>query len=210
MAYREPPQPVRPFEIQLIVRTFIPFESYFGFVGDDRTFSTSPFVTYRTGMFLVVDLPNGKITSPLIGNSTGTRLSKSDVPYITNVKTRLIRFEGDNGRVVLQAHMEAHDPFPVLEKAAPNIDTDLFFTAFLRDGNLFVAGSVVGDAFPNTEVFIRGHDDQAHPLLSFATPYDLTGTAHLAGVATRNLGRFEEGILLDQTGRLIGCVPWNS
>ncbi len=56
MAYREPPQPVRPHEFQLVVRTFIPFPTYLGFMGDNRTFSTSPSATYRTGMFVVFDL----------------------------------------------------------------------------------------------------------------------------------------------------------
>lgn len=210
MAHREPPQPVRAHEFQLVVRTFIPFNTYWGFLGDNRTFSTSPSVTYRSGMFVVFDLLKGKITTPLIGNSTGTRRNVSNVPYIAQVGVRLKSFQGDKGRILLNAHMHASDPHPSVSLASPNIDTDILFTAHLRDGNLFVAGTVIGDSFPSTEVFIRDNQNQSRELLNFATPYDLTGTVRLMGVGTRTLGRFREGIMLDETGCFIGSVPWHS
>lgn len=210
MAYREQPQLIRPLEFQLAVRTFIPFPTYLGFIGDNRTFSTSPSATYRSGMFIVFDLPNGRITSPLIGNSTGTRRNISDVPYIAKVGLSLKKFQGDKGRVLLEAHMHASDPYPVVNLGSPDIDTDISFTAHLRAGNLFVAGVVIGDAFPSTEVFIRDHRNQSHELLKFATPYGFSGTVRLMGVGTRNLGIFREGIMLDKTGCFIGSVPWHS
>ena len=47
-----------------------------------------------------------------------------------------------------------NDPHPKVKWGSPNIDTDISFTAHLKDGNLFVAGKVIGDAFPSTEVFL--------------------------------------------------------
>ncbi len=197
-------------QYQLAVRTFIPTADYLGFVGDGRSFSTSADATYRSGMFLVVDVSAGRITEPLVGRSTGTRLAPTDTKYFARVKTRLKGVTNHKGTITLRAHMEAHDPFPLVEKIAPNIDTDIVFTAFLKNGNLFVTGDVWGDAFPSTEVFIRDADGQGLLLLGFDTPHGITGTVRLVGAGTRQLGRFRKAIKLERDGkRFIRTIPWS-
>jgi hypothetical protein len=108
----EPYQYIAPgqHQFQLVVRTFIPQKRFLGFVGDGRDFSMSPNTTYRTGMFLVFDLTNGRITESLLGNSTGTRRRASDPPVYADVRVKLEKWEGDKGRILLSAHMEGSDP----------------------------------------------------------------------------------------------------
>jgi len=203
----EPYQHIAPgkYQFQLAVRTFIPSARYYGFVGDDRGFSMSPSATYRTGMFLVFDLANGRITESLVGNSTGTRRKLSDLKTYAKVRVSLNDWEGDRGRIFLSAHMEGSDPLVPL---APDVDTDIFITAFLKDGNLFVAGEVIGDAFPSTEVFIRDNQRSSYKLMYYPTPYGVTGAVRLMGVGYKTLGTFRVGIQLDEKARFIGSVPW--
>jgi hypothetical protein len=156
-------------------------------------------------MFVVFDLRNGRITEPLVGNSTGTRRQLSDPKAYATVRVKLSDYAGDRGRIMFSAHMEGSDP---LVPIAPNIDTDIVVTAFLKGGNLFLAGTVIGDAFPSTEVFVRDSQKVGHSLLYYPTPYGPTGTGRLLGVGTRTLGSFKEGIALDGRSRFIGSVPW--
>ena len=97
--HNEPTQPIRRQEFQLVVRTFIPFKTYLGFMGDNRTFSASPSDEFRTGMFLVFNWMNGKITTPLAGKSSGTSRSATGARYYAKVHVRLKRFEGYEGKV---------------------------------------------------------------------------------------------------------------
>jgi hypothetical protein len=204
----EPYQYIAPGQHQfhLVVRTFIPQKRFLGFVGDGRDFSMSPNTTYRTGMFLVFDLTNGRITESLLGNSTGTRRRASDPPVYADVRVKLEKWEGDKGRILLSAHMEGSDPLVPL--VAPDVDTDVVLTAFLKDENLFVAGTVIGDAFPSTEVFLRDNKRTGHPLMYYATPYGVSGTIRLMGAGTRTLGNFKEGIMLDEKARFVGSTTW--
>lgn len=207
--FREYPQYVAPEgpQFQLAVRTYIPFKSFLGAEGDGRGFSMSPRDTYRTGMFLVFDLGRGRIAQPLVGNSTGSRWDRRDASIYAEVTADLLEWKGDNGRIYLSAHMEGSDPL-LHVPVTPNVDTDIRFTAFLRDGDLYVAGQVIGDAFPNTEVFLRDHVGQGYPLLHFATGYEWGGAFALYGDGYRDLGRFQLGIQLDEQNRFLGSRDW--
>jgi len=191
-------------QFQLVVRTFIPQARFFVFAGDNRTFSMSPHATYRTGMFVAFDLSTGKITESLVGNSTGTTWRLSDRKAYADIRTKLVKWEGDRGRILIHAHMEGSDPLV----PSPDVDTDIILTAFLRDGNLFVTGKIIGDAFPSTEAFIRDNQRNGHRLLYYATPYGGQGAIRLLGAGTRDLGDFKEGIQLDENARFVGDVPW--
>jgi hypothetical protein len=194
-------------QFQLVVRTFIPYSSYATFPGDNRGFSMSPAATYRTGMFVVFDLFTGRITAPLAANSTGTKLPLLDWMRYANVDTTFRLMRAEPGQVFFHAHMEAHDPWVPI---APNIDTDIMIVAFIKNRELFVQGSVIGDAFPSTELFIRDNAGNGQKLLYFATPYNASGIGRLVGAGSRNLGDFKEGFVLDERARIVGCAPWSN
>ena len=213
----EPYQFIAPerYQFQLVVRTFIPYASiepiplFVEGVGDNRGFSMSAHVTYRTAMFLVFDLSTGRLTEPIIGHTTGSRRNTSDSKVYADVQAEIRDWHGDTGLIILYAHMEGSDPLVPL--VAPNVDTSIFFTASLKEGNLFVDGRVNGDAFPSTEVFLRDNQRAGYKLLYYATPYGGSRGAllHLPGSAeTRTLASFKEGIMLDQKARFAGSVPW--
>lgn len=203
----EPYQYMKPekYQFQLVVRTFIPHASFMGFMGDNRGFSMSPHATYRTGMFIVFDLSTGRVTETPAGNSTGTRRNVSDPKAYADVRVKVEHWQGDRGRILLSVHMEGSDP---LVPGAPDVDTDIVMTAFLKDGNLFTTGEVIGDAFPSTEAFLRDYQRTGHELLYFPTPYSGSGVIRLLGAGTRRLGRFKAGITLDEKARFIGTSPW--
>jgi hypothetical protein len=96
--------------------------------------------------------------------------------------------------------------------ALPNIDTDIEFTAFLRDGNLFAAGKMIGDGFPNAEVFLRDNRRTGHMLLRYQSPHGPSAgpLIRLPGAGTRNLGMFKEGITLNAHMQFIGTTLWSS
>jgi hypothetical protein len=207
----EPPQAVLPWQYQLVVRTFVPFHTFaLGFHGDGRGFSTSSAVTYRTGLFLVFDIKSGRIVEGPIGHSTGTvgpdPLKRLVERAWASVTARIREHEGAPYRMRIYATLAGSNP---LTPGSPNIDTDLHFTAFVKDQRLFVAGRVIGESFPNTEVFIRDFKDSGYPLLQFATKRSRYAPfLRLWGPGLADLGSFREAIQLDENGGFIGSAMW--
>jgi hypothetical protein len=218
MALTEPRQFIAPLkpQFQLVVRTFAPFARFSGFEGDNRSFSTSSMVSYRTGAFLTFDLSKGRIIEGPTGDSSGTRRYSNEPKYYTFPRVVLKHPEGSPGRITFAIHLSGSNPgaegkwgrFVAL--TSPNIDTELEFTAFLNEGNLFAAGQLTCDAFPSTEVFLRDNNRQGHMLYMFATPHGrvMGPLLRLPYVGTRSLGTFKEGIALDNRMHFIGSSRW--
>jgi len=200
-------------QFQLVVRRFARWKHFSGYEGDSRSFSTSRFTTYRTGMFVVFDLDEGSITEGPIGNSTGTRQegATSEPRTYAKIHTRLTTIENDEGSISFKVKFWGKNPAPtLLAWKSPNIDTSIYFSASMLDGNLFSAGVLSGDAFPDAEVFIRDNQLNGQMLLRFSTPHGKTAgpIIRLPGKGTRFLGSFKTGITLDERGSFIGSRRW--
>lgn len=196
-------------QFQLCMRSFAPWKHFGGgFEGDDRGFSTSPNDTFRIGAFVVFDLDEGRVTEGPSGSSSGTRRTESDALVFADVDAKVSNFDGELGRVTFDLSVEGANPMVPL---SPDIDNSLSFVAFLREGNLFLAGEVIGDGFPNTEVFIRDNAGNAVELIRFATNHGPNvGAATLIGAGSHRMGRFKEGIMLDHDNNtFIGDVPFD-
>ncbi|MEM7281030.1 MAG: hypothetical protein AAF438_05320 [Pseudomonadota bacterium] len=196
-------------QFQLCMRTFAPWRHFGGgFEGDDRDFSTSPHDTFRIGAFVVFDLDEGSITEGPAGTSSGTRRDEDDAKVFADVEAKVKRFEGDPGRVKFDLTVEGANPMVPM---SPDIDNVLSFVAFLRDGDLFMAGEAIGDGFPNTEVFVRDNQGNAVELIKFKTNHGRnSGAMTLLGAGSDRLGRFKEGVMLDpDTHTFIGDVPFD-
>jgi hypothetical protein len=212
-------------QFQLVVRRFARFAEFGGvwgwgdFKGDNRTFSTSERVTYKTAMLLVFDLSQGKVTEGPVGHTTGTRRDSDDAKAFAEVSVRTIYAKGEAGRISLYLSMSGSNPGNegvwgrVVGLVSPNIDSHFVFTASLKEGNLFVGGELFGDPFPDAEVFIRDNGRGAHMLSTYRTPYGPTkGPAvGLPGAGNKILlGSLKEGIVLDEQCRFIGTTSWTS
>jgi hypothetical protein len=112
MARSEPRQYIAPNkpQFQLVVRRFAPFARFSGFEGDNRTFSTSEFATYRTGVFVIFDLANGRITEGPVGSTSGTRRSATEPNLFADVRVRVNHLQGTAGRIMFGIHMEGSNP----------------------------------------------------------------------------------------------------
>lgn len=218
MQRKEPSQfidPKRP-QFQLVVRRFAPFREFSGFEGDNRSFSSSDAVTYKTGLFVTFDLASGKITEGPVGNSTGTRRPGGDAKTYGSVGVKLNQVQGDIGRITFSIKFAGSNPGTegffgrMVGLLSPNIDTQLEFVAFLKGGGLFVAGQLLGDGFPNAEVFVRDNRRQGHMLLQFQTPHGPTlgPLTRLPFDGTRRLGQFKEGIRLNDRLQFNGSTRW--
>jgi hypothetical protein len=227
MARIEPYQHVasNKMQFQLVVRRFAPFAEFgaihgvlpFGigsFKGDNRTFSTSAQVTYKTALFLVLDLSKGKIVEGPVGHSTGTIRHKGDAKTFARVGFKIKYLKAEAGRISLYVSFHGANPGAeglwgrVVGLASPDIDTDLLFNASLKDGNLVVGGRLFGDGFPDAELFLRDNGQTAHMLATYRTPYhkDFGPAIRLPRPGKKHLGTFKEGLILNEQCRFAGTT----
>jgi outer membrane protein OmpA-like peptidoglycan-associated protein len=235
----EPYQPIRKGQYQLVIRTFAPFKEFvLGYKGDDRDFSTSESVGFRTGAFLVLDVKRGYIQEGPVGKSSGSagpcaesparqavqrwvnatrhavdvsqgrKPAAAPAPYYdcrawtqVSVQKPMVS-DGFPGELGFRLWMTGSDPLvPDLKVLPPNIDTFLRFGARLERQILCVKGTVQGDDYPNTELFIRDSSRKAVMLFKYRTDGGPAGVHNLY-FANRNdvLGSFEMSFTLDQNG----------
>src|SRR5262245_62012296 len=150
-------------QFQLVARRFAHFRT-FGlpvvaeYGGDNRSFTTSNNVSYRTAAFVVFDLDTiGRIVDGPVGHSTGCLDSETrqKVSYST-ITTKVAGLRGEIGRIALTVDFAGKNSAPdVFAWKAPDIDTQLYFEAFLQDGYLSCSGTLTGDPFPDAEVLVR-------------------------------------------------------
>lgn len=214
MSRQDPIQPIdssKP-QFQLCVRTFAPWPSFGGFgvlyfEEDNRSFSTSPDATFRTGGFLVFDLDPGSISEGPVGISSGTRFHDSTDPKVfSDVLAKVSQVKSDEGRIAFRFDTMGANPMVPL---SPDIDIKLNFVAFIVGNNLSFAGKLLGDGFPNAEIYIRDNKGNPFSLLTFQTDHGPNaGPITLIGDGTDPMGNFQFGILLDDDHTFIGSVPF--
>lgn len=197
------------YQYQLCVRTFAPWKTFSGFEGDNRSFSTSPDATFRTGGFIVFDIEAGSIVEGPEGLSSGTRVDEDDAKVFAEVKADVDDLNSHLG--VLRFSLSTAGSNPIIP-LSPNIDIELGFMAFINEGNLFVEGVLRGDEFPNAEVFIRDSKGNPFILTTFQTPFkSTTGPLFaLPGNGDDVMSVFKHGIMLDENKCFVGSVPFPS
>lgn len=173
-------------------RSFAPWES-FGegmgmgpFGGDNRSFSTSLTVTSRINTNITVDVRGNRVLNQRAWSDESTSGSSSGFGTPTLTVTRM----GANG---LKAKMEGSNPLVPFDAAA-DIDATMSISWKPQAaGNVCFDGNVVGDAFPNAEIFVKG-SGRTTMLHTFQTagernkgPFDL-----LPGDNTRSMGAFSK------------------
>lgn len=196
---------------QLVVRRFARWKHFAGFHGDNRAFSTSSDATYRTGVFVVFDPVAGKIVEGPTGHSTGTKAwGETGQPFTyAAISATLSKLKSAQGSIAFSVEFSGKNPAPTLKTwMSPQLDSSLEFEARLQGDILYVNGRLVGDAFPDAEVFIRDSRRSAHMLLTFSTPHGPTAgpLLRLWGKGTKDLGRFKEGLLLSKRFEFIGSA----
>lgn len=208
---QDPIQPVDSsrYQYQLCVRTFAPWKTFSGFEGDNRSFSTSPDVTFRTGGFLVFDIESGDVIEGPNGLSSGTRRDEDDAKIFSEVTSTVEDLNSHLGVIRFSLSTAGSNPIIPL---SPNIDIELGFMAFINEGNLFVEGVLRGDEFPNAEVYIRDSKGNPFLLTTFQTQYGPTVGPVLAlpGNGDDVMSEFKIGIMLDDNNCFIGSVPYPS
>ena len=159
--------------VTLHVRVFAPTETFgFGFEGDNRDFSTErEGVTSRIAAFLVIDLETGEVLdtgassdpSRCIGPPCSRFLGNEEsvgVPKMTTFSTA----------GAIWVDLAGANPNEVLNAVAPEINVSLELRIH---ANQRLGGALVGDAFPNTEVFEVRPDGSTTMLHTFSTPFNL-------------------------------------
>jgi RHS repeat-associated protein len=214
----DPKQFVPDGSYQLVVRRYAPFKKFAGFEGDRRGPSTSREATYRTGLFVVFDPTTGSISNDQ-ANSSGSqgvnwftrgllRSNFRSYPVVAH-RVRAQRQYAD-GEFAFYAEFEANNRgFP----GSPNLDTQVAFAAWKKDGVLHVSGELTGDGFPSGEVFLRGSRGTEVFLFEYST-----GSGSFVGPMTRLFGNgddevlepFTQAVFLDDDGNFTGWVTGES
>jgi hypothetical protein len=193
----------------LYVRIFAPFNAFgpdpyaytggyhpivnpcfnFCFLGDNRSFTTTVnkgVVTSRINGSVKLrspwmepidpkayqDLTTAIYRNPPLNTGTGHPTMTTSPPYNNYVNLEL----------------EGADPLVPL---APNIDMNLAITSTMTEGQVCYSGWLIGDAFPDTEVFVVNSEGQSKTLLTYATTYGPNvGPWTLLSPIPINLGSF--------------------
>ena len=151
------PRAERPGDIVVVSRSFLPQESFGGFHGDGRGFSTDGDDTarVRTGVLLRPDARGGMRAVEGGARSDETRLGPGALTARPGVTAQSQR-RGSSTSVRME--VEAANP---LVLRAPDVDTQSTFTVRSQGNNLHVHAHVSGDAFPAAETFVRDHEGNA-------------------------------------------------
>jgi hypothetical protein len=178
--------------VAIHLRSFAPFKSFGGgFEGDDRahTVDTDPKVTSRISASMEIDIKTGKVVGTPTARSSPTRCAGPPCSTLLGSKTATSRptvTTSTSGRTTVMVVSGANPLVP----GAPDIDLKLTVTV-RPDGTL--TGNLVGDAFPNAEVFSIGPLPHGTVMnLRFSTPGGAeTGPAmYLPGNNARPMGSF--------------------
>jgi RHS repeat-associated protein len=170
-------------------RLFAPWETFgFGFGGDSRSFSTStdPSVTSRVNSTVTIDVAGNRVLGSRgwsdpshWGPFTRTGTPSVSVNRTGAANSRTIEVSGAN---------------PLFGDEAPPIDATLTLYWRLKDsGGACFDGVVVGDAFPNAEVFVERQGKKTS-LHTFETSGDrnLGPLNYLPGKNSRSMGNFKD------------------
>jgi RHS repeat-associated protein len=145
----------------LYIRAFAPWKTFgLGFSGDNRSFTTSrdKSVTSRV---------TGKIQFLLPSLSVVSQDAYSDPSHWgkrTRTGTPTIAATTQAGMI----HVDVAGANPLVPGSA-DIDVHLNMSAQVNSGQACYSGDLSGDQFPDVEVFIVNHEEQATMLQTFAT-----------------------------------------
>lgn len=210
-------------QLQFWVRSYAPFKTFGGgYDGDDRGPSTDTTDTSRIAYVLTFDYGSMKsvATEAFCSRSRGTgflpRILAYTAPKAHFGKGGVVEGEGTvNHDTVFEplgrpgsglaacARMSAAVPL-VGVAAAIDIQVSVTFKKGWNDA-LIVEGNVLGDAFPNCEVFLRDAAGDSTLLHSFRTRGGHGGPyKYLPGQNFRLMGAFKKVLLMNPIG-LIGA-----
>lgn len=216
-------RPLTAGQVQIVTRSFAPFDTFGGaylpggYAGDgaDRGFTPSPDVTAKMSLAVTIDTATGAkvFAEAWSDESEGSGLPArvfgrmSGYPLTEPLKgtarpTTRVDVTTEDGFVRLNQDMAAALP---LNKFAADIDTHSYIQMF-KDGNLLrLRGFMVGDAFPNAEIFIRDSANNRVMLHTFATPGGENGPyEYLGGDKRREMGSFAVQIQTNGKGEFTG------
>jgi hypothetical protein len=138
------------------------------FLGDNRSFTTKVdrgVVTSRINGFVTLRSPGVAPIDPKVYSDLTTAIYRTP-PNNTGKSNSTIDMLGPRTGNHLQMHLRGADPLVPL---APNIDMNLFITSSVTNGQVCYSGNLIGDAFPDTEVFVVNSEGQATTLMTYAT-----------------------------------------
>ena len=139
--------------VDVHLRSFALFDEFGGgFEGDDRGFSTDLSATSRIHGVVTINPTTGEIVGDPSASSSRSGCAGAPCSVVlgnrTAVGTPTITARNVNGAIVV--NMAGSNP---LVPGAPDIDVSLALRVGPNGG---FSGSLVGDAFPNAEVFVLG------------------------------------------------------
>ena len=172
--------------MDVYLRSFAPFDSFGGgFAGDNRTFSTDLNATSRLSGKVTIDPATGQVLGATAQSSPSSCAgAPCSLVFGDTSRTGTPTISARNVGGAIVVNMAGANP---LVPGAWDID----LTLTLRVGPSGYSGSLVGDAFPNAEVFVVGPGG-ATMLHTFSTSGGpLTGPyMYLLGANTRPMGNF--------------------
>jgi hypothetical protein len=154
------------FPYVLFVRSYAPFRRFgFGFHGDGRGPTTADAATSRVWAAIGFDPTTG--TSAVLrqeSSPTGHAWVANEQVAITTAKVHVRK---NGGALQIEVHVSGANP--MLAPASPDIDVHLRLSVAVVKGVLALSGSLSGDGFPNTEIFVADKNDARRMLLTFET-----------------------------------------
>jgi hypothetical protein len=203
---------LRKGQYEVVTRTFAQPKTFgFGFEGDDREFSADPTRSSRMVRSTVIDgkgvvesrawsyasrgsgvVARGGACATLKSECVGTLEATASPEGYAHWSA-----DRNRGGVIVEQHTEASMP---LNRAAPNIDVDSKIHVAIDDRNVMtVRGTVNGDLFPNTELYMRDPAGNTMELSRFKTQFgrNIGPYRTLFGNDQHRMTQFEAKIQLD-------------
>jgi hypothetical protein len=207
-------------EIQLFLRSYAPFKVFGGgYAGDDRGPSTDTSATAKILYVLTFSfVPMQPVGEPYTdcseskGRGLFPYLMSATAPFSAAVDHQgVVRGRGKAPQATNVAaigrpghgfalHAEVSAANPLVGMAA-DIDVQLNARLERAPGSLRISGSLVGDAFPSAEIFLRDAAGNAILIHHFQTAGDEMGPYHfLPGRNFRPMGRFSTAVPMNDIG----------
>jgi hypothetical protein len=214
--------------MQIFVRAYAPFEHFGGgYRGDNRVASTDTRATARIKWVFAFDVATMRQVEPAAPSSDqshGDTLLTGVLAYTVPFSGRYVH-DPVTGRESVTAQATPSNTqatVPVgrpgqgfaltgtlaganpLIAGSPDIDVQVNLKVKKRDGRLEFSGSLMGDAFPNAEVFVRDAAGDAMMLHTFETAGDSESgpMVYLPGDNRRPMGTFARSVLVSSIGLL--------
>jgi hypothetical protein len=213
--------------IQIFVRSYAPFATFGGgYRGDNRIASTDTRASARIRWVFTFDVAGMRqVKDAELKPNPSSNLSHGEgaFPRVMAYTALLsAKFEHDgtitgqaipNGSQMVESVGRPGQGFSLvgtlaganpLVGVAPDIDVQVNLTVKRRDRRLEFSGSLMGDAFPNAEVFVRDAAGDTVMLHTFATAGDSESgpMVYLPGDNRRPMGTFARSVLVNPIGLL--------